>query len=97
MCFLFQFVALRGTTGLGIYCDEKCLSKARRLAKTASAYARKVMVGVFTPEALKDCTVSGDLYRAGGKEKQTRKPKLTVSDKGVDAIIGKLKVINGLQ
>ena len=88
-------MALRGTTGLGIYCDEKCLSKARRLAKTASAYARKVMVGVFTPEALKDCTVSGDLYRAGGKEKQTRKPKL--SDKRVDAIIGKLKVINGLQ
>lgn len=56
-----------------ISCDDMQKAKA---AKAASVFAKALLVGAFTDEALFKCSVSGGEYRAGGRDKITRKPPL---------------------
>ena len=90
-CFFFQFEELLGPkdpkTGkekkLGVFCTKECLAQAKQHGKSAKLFARKLLLGVFTPEALKECSLSGDLFKAGGRDHMVRKPRL--DPKGVNA------------
>ena len=91
--FRFQFQGILGekdpTARLplqtGVFVSKKAVSDARKYAKSATQYARRLLVGVYTPEALKKCTVAGDWFKAGGRKNMSQKPALDV--KGIDAII----------
>jgi len=64
---------------------KKAMSDARRYAQSATQYARRHLVGVYTPETLNKCTVAGDWFTAGGRTNMSQKPALDA--KGIDAII----------
>lgn len=69
------------------YIKTSDLSQAKLECK-ASTFARKLLAAVFTDDALLACSVSGGLYKAGGKANITSRPALD-SD-AISLILGEL-------
>ena len=88
---LWQFVEVKGKSSnlshTSFFISNIDMQKARA-AKAASTFAKALLVGAFTDEALYKCTVSGGEYRTGGRANITRKLPLPADVLAV--IVGKL-------
>lgn len=56
----------------GVYCKRRILESAKGVSFKASHLVRRLLEGVFKPEALLQSTVSGRAPRAQGKERQSQ-------------------------
>lgn len=74
-----------------IFCRKKILNMALGSSHLATHLARKLLEGVFKPEALLNCTLTGQVARSQGKERQNRKV-IPMDLAGRNAIIGKFFV-----
>lgn len=54
----------------GVYCKHRILESARGVSCKASHLVRRLIEGVFKPQAILQSTVSGRTPRAQGKERQ---------------------------
>ncbi|KAK3908849.1 Halomucin [Frankliniella fusca] len=67
-----------------VYCNKRVLKEALTKSTNVCHIARRLLVGVFKPEALQSCTLTGQEWRAGPSD---RKSSDALYQPGVDAII----------
>lgn len=70
-----------------IYCIKRILNMTILSAKKVTSVVRRLMEGVFNPEKIKNCTLTGQAPRAQGKERQ-KKIYDCLDPTAINAIIG---------